>query len=709
MNYNEIASKLGYLPKQIDITHQLLEDGKTIPFITRYRKEMTMGLSELDLRKIKEELELQAKLEERKKDLLSALTEMNKLSPQLEADIQKASTMRTLDDLWLPFKKKKKTLADIAKEKGLEPLVHFLWTCKRKDDSYLRKFINPEKELSSVQDVLQYTLYIIAEDIALTPRIREYVRKQLIGYGSIYAEKIASADDPKELYKDYYEFEQRISKIPSYRILAINRGENEKVLRIKLHIDPPIERIAGILSLKNDLAYYQDLLDCILDSYKRLLFPSIEREIRNEITNIAENRAIEVFSLNLKSLLYTPPFVKKRILGLDPGYRTGCKCAIIDDNMNFLHSDILFVTHSDHLRKQAEDRLNDMLAKYHFEIIAIGNGTASRETEQFIADWIQNYHHQQLHYLIVSEAGASVYSVSDNAIQEFPDLDPTIRSAISIGRRAGDLLNELVKIPPQSIGVGMYQHDVNQNLLSQKLSMEIESVVNNVGVDINSASVFLLQYVSGLNKTTAKAIVDFRNQNPIRSRKDLLKVKGIGVRAYELCAGFCRVTESKNYLDQTIIHPESYDKTLQFLKYIHLSLDELRMNKNLLLDTLEKYDCVQVSTDLQISLSSLQEIIYALTSRKQDPREEFHSPLLRQDILNINDLSEGMLLQGTVRNIVDFGAFVDIGLKSEALLHRSYMKDSNKSPYETLYTGEIIDVEILSIDKERNRISLRML
>ena len=581
---NELAQKLNIKISQIESTIGLLNDDKTIPFIARYRKEVTGSLDEIQIREIADSLHFQEKLAERKEEILTSLTNQEALTDDLKKKIENAETMKALEDIYLPFKKKQKTRADIAVEKGLKPLAEFILKSRQRDDGFVSRFIDKEKGVNTIEEAMNGAMDIIAEEIAYDTEVRDFVRENLFRHGIIETKKNEKKEDEKAVYKNYYDNRFRVYSIPEWRVLAINRAENDKILKVKMLVDwekfnPYLERKTEygdakgfsimqlvVFGVRKFHPYFTELTETAIDAYKRLIFPSIEREIRNDLTEKAEKRSIEIFQNNLRHLMLTPPLKKIRIAGIDPGFRTGCKIAYIDENSNLLGYDTIYATPPHNKTKEAMEILTRAYKKHKFNLISIGNGTASKETEEFISNWLDNIEDKDIKYIIVSEAGASVYSASPTAGEEFPELDVTIRGAISIGRRVQDMLNELVKIPPESIGVGMYQHDISVNLLKEKLSREVESVVNYVGVDINNASEYLLQYVSGFSKKTAKNLIEYRQNNGLfKTRNEIRKVKGIGDKVYELSAGFCRVPESANPLDNTIIHPESYKLTERVL------------------------------------------------------------------------------------------------------------------------------------------------
>lgn len=704
----QIAGELAVNEKQVLTTVELLDDDKTIPFISRYRKEQTGALNEIQIRSIAEKIDYLRRLQTRREEVLSSIEEQGKLTEELSASINEASTFQAVEDLYLPYKKRKKTRADKAREKGLEPLSEWLRQTKERNDEQVASYVNEEKGVLTPEEALNGALDIIREEVANTPAVRDMLRTYLRANAYLISDQ-AYGPDPKGVYKDFYEFKRKLKEIPQYRILAIDRAEKDEVVKVKLDLNThPIAHIINMMNFSKHLAYYEEIAQIVEDAYKTLLFPSIEREIRHEFTEDAQKRAIEVFAKNLRNLMLTPPIKNKRVLGLDPGFRTGCKCAVVDENGLYQENTAIYPHPPHKAVKESEETILDLIKRYDIDIISIGNGTASRETEAFVAALLEKNPSIKASYIIVSEAGASVYSASQNAIDEFPQLDVTTRGAISIARRVQDPMAELVKIPPESIGVGMYQHDLNKKDLSESLQIEVESVVNFVGVDLNSASPFLLQYISGLNKKTAWNILDYKSENgPFKSRKELKKVKGIGPKAYEQAAGFCRVPESENPLDNTVVHPEKYEATEQILHSFSFSIDDYKSQKDTVKKTLKGANIKALSEKLSMNPITCEDIIKALTTDYIDPRDSYPQPILKTDVKKLEDLSPGMHLQGTVRNVVDFGAFVDIGVKVDGLIHKSKFGQHNADPLEEVYVGEIVNVEIIKVDKERERIALK--
>ena len=710
-----VASELKFGESQVENTIKLFDEGATVPFIARYRKEVTGNLDEEQIRDVIEKVTYYRNLEKRKEEVLRLIEEQGKLTDELKNSITCATKLQEVEDLYLPYKKKKKTKADIAKEQGLEPLTEFALmptTTFEMLEKEAEKYLS--EEVLSIEDAINGVHLIIAQNISEDVKIREFLRDKISEFG-ILASKVVEKNkenDEKGVYQDYYDYSELVKKAASNRILAINRGEKEKILKVDIEIDEKTEKFIMdfILDTFENKNLVEFLSEVIKDSLDRLAYPSIKNEVRNIYTEKAEEEAINIFSENLEKLLLQPPLSKKTLMGLDPGYRTGCKLVIINKDGFYETNDVLFLVEGVHNPKQletAKKKILDYIKKYDVDIIAIGNGTASRETESFVANVIKEAS-KPVSYLIVSEAGASVYSASKIAIEEFPDLDVTARGAISIARRIQDPMAELVKIDPKSIGVGMYQHDVNQKKLNETLEQTIEHVVNNVGVNINTASWALLSFVSGIKKNVAKNLVDYRHENgDFKDRKELKKVKGLGTKAFEQMAGFVVVPNSKNPLDNTIIHPESYHIAETILKEANCKVDDLKSDLDEVRQKLKTVDLDKIIKENDFGPQTAKDVYEALLKDRRDPRDEFEKPLLRSDILNMDDLQEGMVLEGTVRNVAKFGAFVDIGLKGDALLHISeiaekFVSDATKE----LSVGQIIKVKILSLDKERGRVGL---
>lgn len=711
-----VADELNFNDSQVENTVKLFDEGATVPFIARYRKEVTGNLDEEQIRDVIEKVTYYRNLEKRKEEVLRLIEEQGKLTDELKKSIESAKKLQKVEDLYLPYKKKKKTKADVAKEQGLEPLSTFALLPKTTMEALqeeAKKYLN--EEVDTVEKAIEGVHLIIAQDISENVKIREFLREKISKFGILTSKVVEKnkENDENGVYQDYYEYSEPISKSASNRILAINRGEKEKILKVDIEIDDKTENfvvdfiLKTLFGNKNLVEFYKEI---IKDSLDRLAYPSIKNEVRNIYTEKAEEEAINIFSENLEKLLLQPPLSKKTLMGLDPGYRTGCKMVVINKDGFYEVNDVLFLVEGVHNPKQleiAKKKILDYIKKYDVDIIAIGNGTASRETESFVANVIKEAS-KPVSYLIVSEAGASVYSASKIAIEEFPDLDVTARGAISIARRIQDPMAELVKIDPKSIGVGMYQHDVNQKKLNETLEQTIEHVVNNVGVNINTASWALLSFVSGIKKNVAKNLVDYRHENgDFKDRKELKKVKGLGTKAFEQMAGFVVVPNSKNPLDNTIIHPESYHIAETILKEANCKVDDLKSDLDEVRQKLKTVDLDKIIKENDFGPQTAKDVYEALLKDRRDPRDEFEKPLLRSDILNMDDLQEGMVLEGTVRNVAKFGAFVDIGLKGDALLHISEISDKFvKDATKELSVGQIIKVKILSLDKERGRVGL---
>ncbi|MCX3067587.1 MAG: Tex family protein [Cetobacterium sp.] len=712
--FNRIAKEMGLKVEQVANTIKLLDEGSTVPFIARYRKEVTENLDETNILKISELITYLRNLEIRKEEVIRLIEEQGKLTDELKNQILLAEKLQMVEDLYFPYKKKRKTKADVAKEQGLEPLAEKIYQLKALDELEKESLAFINEEVESVEKAIEGAKLIVAQNLSETLEYRERLREDMLKKAIIIAKKSKKAEelDTKQIYKDYYEYTEPVKKALSHRILALNRGENEGVLTVSLNFEEKdrdsVERYL-LKDFKNkELNFLHK--EIIVDALDRLILPSIEREVRNILTEKAEDEAIIVFKENLKNLLMQPPLHEKNILALDPGYRTGCKVAVIDKNGFFRENTVFYLVkemHHENQLKDAERKMRDFIKKYNIDIIVIGNGTASRETESFVAKVLKTVD-SDVKYLIGNEAGASIYSASKIAVEEFPDLDVTVRGAISIGRRIQDPLAELVKIDPKSIGVGMYQHDVNQKRLDQSLTEVIELVVNNVGVNVNTASWALLSYVSGIKKSVAKNIVDYRKENGnFKNRKELLKVKGLGAKAYEQMAGFLIILDGENTLDNTIIHPESYKIAEEILSSVNLSLKEYGKNLVKAKEILNGFDYKNFALKNNYGYETVKDIYEALVKERRDPRDSIQKPLLKSDILNIDNLQPGMELEGTVRNVIKFGAFIDIGLKNDALLHISEISDKFiDDPSKVLSVGQIIKVKIKDIDRARERVGL---
>ena len=701
---------------QVEQTIKLYDEGSTIPFISRYRKEVTGNLDEEQIRDIVDKVTYFRNLEKRKEEVIRLIEEQGALTSELELAIKEAQVLQRVEDLYLPYKKKKKTKADIAIENGLEPLSEYLVQPEINMEMLEKKakeFIN--ENVVDVKSAIEGAHLIIAQKLSENIEIREYLRKVLTDKSKLVSKLIEKNKDldEKQVYKDYYDFSEAYNKILSHRILAVNRGENEKILKVDLEIEDDVREniVSHIYGTNFENKNLKSFLEnVIIDSLDRLIYPSIENELRNILTEKSEEEAIANFAKNLEDLLLQPPLYKKTILGLDPGYRTGAKLAIIDNEGFFRDSDVVYLVKEMHSEKQlatAREKILKYIKEYDVDIVAIGNGTASRETASFVSDILKEYKDKKISYIIVNEAGASVYSASKIAAEEFPDLDVTVRGTISISRRIQDPLAELVKIDPKSIGVGMYQHDVNQKNLNTELEQTIEKIVNRVGVNINTASAALLGYVSGVKKNIAKNIVDYRKENgDFKNRKEVLKVKGLGAKAFEQLAGFVVIPDSDNPLDNTIIHPESYYIAEEILKKCNSSVVELKEDLKSVREKLNGADLKDIIEKTGLD-KTVKDVYQALIKDRRDPREDFDKPLLREDVLSIEDLKVGMELEGTVRNVTQFGAFVDIGLKNDAMIHLSQISDEYiTDPTKVLSIGQIIKVRVLDIDIPRQRVGL---
>ena len=707
-----IAGELNIKPAQVENTIKLIDEGNTIPFIARYRKEVTGNLSDEILRDFNERLTYLKNLEKRKEEVIHSIEEQGKLTEELQNAIYAAQTLAEVEDLYRPYKQKKRTRAIIAKEKGLEPLAKIMieQTQTKPILEIAKEYINEEKDVKSVEEALQGAKDIIAEDISDNAKYRKYIKG--VCYREGWVETKAIKPEEKSTYEMYYDYQEEIKKIPSHRILAINRGEGEEFLKVKL--TKPEEKIFYYIEkdiIKGETQFTDLLKETIVDSYKRLIEPSIEREIRSDLTEKAEEKAIKVFGENAKQLLLGAPLKNLVVMGFDPAYRTGCKIAVIDETGKVLDTTTVYPTAPQNDVEGAKKVLLSLIKKHNINMIAIGNGTASRESEMFVSDLIKEADHS-VYYAIVSEAGASVYSASKLATEEYPDINVSLRGAISIARRLQDPLAELVKIDPKAIGVGQYQHDVDQKKLSESLTGVVEDAVNKVGVDLNTATPSLLSYVAGINKTIAKNIVDYRNENgKFKNRKQLLKVAKLGNAAFEQCAGFVRIFEGDNPLEITSVHPESYDVAEKLLEKLGFTTKDL-LDKNKLVEIKTKLSSINVSKlseELQVGSLTLEDIIKELSKPGRDPREEMPKPILRSDVLKIEDLKEGMVLNGTVRNVIDFGAFVDIGVKHDGLVHISELSNQYiKNPRDVVSVGDVVKVRVLSVDIEKQKVSLSM-
>ena len=707
-----IAQELGVKEFQVQNTIKLIDDGNTIPFIARYRKEATGGLSDEVLRNLNDRLTYLRNLNKRKEEISKSIEEQGKMTDELKIQIENAITLSEVEDIYRPYKQKKRTRASIAKEKGLEPLatIIYLQTDKRPVLEIAKEFINEEKGVNNEEEALAGAKDIIAENISDVAEYRKRIKQMCYREGLIKTK--ATNDEDKSSYEMYYDFSEKINRIPSHRILAINRGEKEDFLKVKL--EKPEDTIINYIEndiIKGNTEFTDILKETINDSFKRLIEPSIDREIRSDLTEKAEEQAIKVFGKNAKQLLLGSPIKGQTVMGFDPAYRTGCKIAVIDETGKVLDTATIYPTAPQNDVENSKKTLLDLIKKDNINIIAIGNGTASRESEQFVSDVIKEAS-KDVNYVIVSEAGASVYSASKLATEEYPDINVSIRGAISIARRLQDPLAELVKIDPKSIGVGQYQHDVNQKRLSESLSGVVEDSVNSVGVDVNTATPSLLTYVSGLNNSISKNIVKYRDENgKFKNRKELLKVAKLGKSAYEQCAGFIRIYDGDNPLEITAVHPESYEIAENLLKEIGCKKQDLRDKEGLKIikEKLANINIKETSKKLNTSEITLKDIIEELSKPGRDPREDMPKQILRSDVLKFEDLKEGMVLNGTVRNVIDFGAFVDIGVKHDGLVHISEMSNNYvKNPSEIVSVGDIVKVKVIGIDNEKQKVKLSM-
>jgi len=708
----QLKSEFNLKDFQVKNTVELIDGGNTIPFIARYRKEMTGELSDEVLRDFSERLIYLRKREERKEEIIRLIDEQGKLTDELKSQIEKAVTMTELEDLYRPYKQKKRTRATIAKEKGLEPFALIIKAQELKSgDKFLvaSEYINEEKGVKNAEEAINGALDIIAEEISDNADYRKEIRK--ITFENAMLTSKATNPEEKTVYDMYYEFSEPICKIPSHRVLAINRGEKEGVLKAKLEIET--DDILALVEkdvITGESIFKEDLKLCVADAYKRLIAPSIENEIRNDVTEVADEKAIKVFGVNIKNLLLQAPLKDMTVMGFDPAYRTGCKIAVIDETGKLLTTTTVYPTQPQNDVEGAKKELKTLIKKYNVNMIAIGNGTASRESEQFVADMLKEIS-ETVYYTIVSEAGASVYSASKLATEEYPDINVSLRGAISIARRLQDPLAELVKIDPKSIGVGQYQHDVNQKRLDEALTGVVEDAVNKVGVNLNTATPSLLNYVSGLSKTVASNIVKYREEKgKFKNRKELLKVSKLGPAAFTQCSGFLRIPEGDNPLDNTSVHPESYEIAEKILNRMGYDVKNLEsVDKGELTRKIRSLDVNAISKELDVGVPTVTDILNELQKPGRDPREDMPKPILRSDVLKLEDLREGMVLKGTVRNVIDFGAFVDIGIKNDGLVHISELSDKFvKNPMDVVSVGDIVDVRVIKIDMEKGKVGLSM-
>ncbi|WJF87324.1 Tex family protein [Bacillus subtilis] len=708
----QIANEIGLSQKHVESVIRLLEDGNTVPFIARYRKEQTGSMDEVQIQTISERWQYIQNLNQRKEEVIRLIAEQDKLTDDLKRKIEQSVKLQEVEDLYRPYKQKRKTKATVAKSKGLEPLADYILTLPQDDRlaATADQYISEEKEVFTREEAIEGAKHIIAEQISDEPTFRKWIRQETFKRGTIKSAAGKSADtDEKNVYEMYYEYEEPIAKVVPHRVLAMNRGEKEDILKVA--IEPPADHIKAYLEkqiIKNRSTSVREILqETIEDSYKRLIQPAIEREIRKELSEKADEQAIHIFSENLRKLLLQPPMKGKTVLGVDPAFRTGCKLAVSDETGKVLKIDVIYPHAPVNKTKEAHEKVKKILEQYQVEMVAIGNGTASRETEQFIVNVLKDMP-RKIYYVIVNEAGASVYSASELAREEFPDLKVEERSAVSIARRLQDPLAELVKIDPKSVGVGQYQHDVSQKRLNESLRFVVETVVNQVGVNVNTASAALLQYVAGLSKSVAGNVVKKREEiGKFSNRKELKDIPRLGAKTYEQCIGFLRVQEGTEPLDRTGIHPESYKETKALLKKLGLSTEHIGTAE--LKDKINQLALSETAKELEIGEITLKDICEQLTRPERDPRDEVPKPLLKTDVLQLEDLKEGMELQGTVRNVVDFGAFVDIGVKQDGLVHISKLSNQFvKHPLDVVSVGDIVTVWVDGVDVQKGRVSLSM-
>ncbi|MFT4417109.1 Tex family protein [Fredinandcohnia humi] len=712
MMIKTIAKEVVVSPKQVNSVISLLNEGNTVPFIARYRKELTGSLDEVQIRDIQEKWNYLQNLEARKEEVIRLISEQGKLTDELKNDIIQATKLQQVEDLYRPYKQKRRTKATVAKEKGLEPLAEWFYTFPLNVDveNFAAQFVSEEKEVLAVEDAIQGAKDIIAEWISDDAAFRQWIRTETFKLGTIETQVKDQEKDEKNVYEMYYEYKEPIHKVVPHRVLAMNRGEKEEILRVS--IEPPLDRILTYLQRKivkrENSSVTPYIVESIEDGYKRLIQPSIEREIRKELTEKAEDRAIHIFSENLRNLLLQPPLKGKVVLGVDPAYRTGCKLAVVDETGKMMKIDVIYPHPPVNKKEEAIKKMKAIIEEFKVEMVAIGNGTASRETEQFVADVLKEIN-REIFYIIVNEAGASVYSASDLAREEFPGLQVEERSAVSIARRLQDPLAELVKIDPKSVGVGQYQHDVSQKKLNDSLTFVVETVVNKVGVNVNTASPSLLQYVAGLSKAVANNIVKKREeQGKFTNRSELKDIPRLGAKTYEQCIGFLRIVDGEEPLDRTGIHPENYKEVKKLLAKFGLTSKDLGSEE--LKNAVSSLETEETAAELGIGDITIRDITDALIRPERDPRDELARPLLKKDILKLEDLVKGMELEGTVRNVVDFGAFVDIGVKQDGLVHISKLSNSFvKHPLDVVSVGDVVTVWIDDVDIKKGRVALTML
>lgn len=708
---NQLAEEFKIRKNQVESTVALIDEGNTIPFIARYRKEVTGNLDDVVLRELDERLSYLRNLEKRREEVLRLIEEQGKLTKELKGKIEKAIMLQEIEDLYLPYRPKRKTRGIVAREKGLEPLANIIYLQLNSEEDILKeslKYINEQYDIKTGEEALKGAMDIVAEDISENAEYRKKIRSITFQWGMITSN--ISKKAPKEVteFEMYYDFSEKVEKIANHRVLAINRGEKKNVLNVKIEVDE--KRIMDYMN-KQLLTQRCNtwIQEAIKDAYKRLIFPSIEREIRSQLTEVAEKEAIKVFAANLKNYLLQPPVTDKVVMGFDPAYRTGCKIAVVNQWGDLLDTTTVYPTQPQNKSVEAKKTLLALVNKHNINIISIGNGTASRESENFVAEFIKEYN-LKVEYIVVNEAGASVYSASKLANEEFPEINVSLRGAISIARRLQDPLAELVKIDAKHIGVGQYQHDVNQKELQKSLDGVIEDVVNNVGVDINTASVALLSNIAGLNKVTAQNIVEYRREiGTFKNRREIKKVKKIGDKAFEQSAGFLRIPKGNNPLDNTAVHPESYMSAEKLLNHFGYNINDINTKTKSISESLTKANINELGEILDVGKHTLHDIIKEIQKPGRDPREEFEKPIFKTEVMEIKDLREGMILAGTVRNVIDFGAFVDIGVHQDGLVHISHLSDRYiKNPMEVVAVGDIVKVKVIGVDVERNRISLSM-
>ncbi|NLL06985.1 MAG: RNA-binding transcriptional accessory protein [Clostridiaceae bacterium] len=708
----KLTSEFNLKPFQVQNAVKLIDDGNTIPFIARYRKEMTGELDDQILRELYDRLMYLRNLEARREEVLRLIDEQGKLTEEIASSLRKAVALQEIEDIYRPFRPKRRTRATIAKEKGLEPLATILFAQEIKSGSIeeiASPFIDAEKSVNTTEDALNGAMDIIAESVSDNAEFRKAIREMFYKLGTIVTKAKKKEDS---VYRMYYDFSEPVAKIANHRVLAINRGEKEEFLQVKIEV--PSERVTDYLKsncVKKDRSITSEYVErAIDDSYDRLIFPSVEREVRNELTEKAQEQAMKVFSANLKNLLLQPPVKGSVVLALDPAYRTGCKIAVVDETGKVLETTVIYPTPPQSKIEESKKVMKHLISKHSVDIISIGNGTASKESEIFVAELLKEVD-RKLYYMVVSEAGASVYSASKLGAEEFPDFDVSLRSAVSIARRLQDPLAELVKIDPKAIGVGQYQHDMNQKRLGESLGGVVEDCVNNVGVDLNTASPSLLSYVSGVNSSIARNIVEYRESNgKFKNREEIKKVKKLGEKAFEQCAGFLRIPDGNNVLDNTSVHPESYQAASKLLEIMGYTMDDVKQRKlGKLKKEVDSKGMTELAAEIGVGIPTLRDILNELLKPGRDPRDELPKPVLLTDVLDIEDLRPGMVLTGTVRNVADFGAFVDIGVHQDGLVHISELCDRYvKSPMEVVSVGDIVKVRILDVDVQRKRISLSM-